>query len=443
MIMASRRPFWSLPRQLLGCVLLVVLLQVVPAARDEAKLKSRLSKCGVASGISPLVSFLPVLLSSLPPLTPPCHAPPFHNSIHTAESLMIVNQAKAIQQLANELSDGLTSGNKAAKVALIGAQARTAARAVLEVLTDRRGCLQWNAAQLAEKGDWVTSTGGVRDALVQASQAVGVNGELVVVVEHMEKLDCGNLMYLNNFMLAMDSGSALQAEGSLVPTFLFLFEEDPPRRAQLEGGIRSHLLGAIENRCHLEPALNLRAFFGRIEPITLEALPENASLDTRPLCRSLPGGRGGGRGMWGLPWPFNKAGDLSLTSKLLAMAAVGLSTYALVRARQRDATEKTPIAAPTPGSGLASRTAAAVASSVPHGDDLDECMTGMGAVETLTTAVRGGKDTPARATRRPAARVGTDETGGKATNGGVVKPKKATGAKRAASPKPTGRRTAK
>lgn len=440
-MMASRRAFWSLPRQLLGCVLLVVLLQVVPAARDEAKLKGRLSKCGVA-GIPPLVPFLAVFLFSSPSYPRPVIPPPFITP-YTAESLVIVNQARAIQQLANELSDGLTSGDKVTKLALIGAQARTAARAVLEVLTDGRGCLQWNAAQLAEQGDWVTSTGGVRDSLVHASQAVGVNGELVVVVEHMEKLDCGNLMHLNSFMLAMDSGSALKAEGSLIPTFLFLFEKDPPRRALLDGGIRSHLLEAIDQRCHPEPGINLRAFFGRLEPITLAPLPEDASPDTRPLCSTLPGGGRGGRGLWGLPWPFNKAGDLSLTNKLLAVAAMSLSTYALVRAataaaRQRDAAESTPVT-PTSGSGVASSTAA---SSVPHGGELDECMTGTGAVETLMTTVRGGKGTPARATRRHAAQVGTDEAGVKATNGGIVKPKKATG-KRAASPKPTGRRTPK
>lgn len=355
---------------------------------------------------------------------------------------MIVNQARAIQQLANELSDGLTSGDKVTKLALIGAQARTAARAVLEVLTDGRGCLQWNAAQLAEQEDWVTSAGGLRDVLVQASQAVSVGGELVVVVEHMEKLDCGNMMHLNNFMLAMDSGSSLKAEGVLIPTFLFLFEQDPPRRALLDGGIRSHLLEAIDKRCHTNPGLNLRALFGRLEPITLAPLPADASPDTRPLCSTLPGGGRGGRGLWGLAWPFGKPGGLSLTSKLLAVAAVGLSTYVLVRAaaaaaRQRDAAERTPIA-PTPGSGIASSTAA----SVPSGGELDECMAGTGTVETLMTTVRGGKDTPARASRRHAAQAGTEETGtGKATNGGVVlKPKKGTGAKRAASPKPAARR---
>ena len=354
---------------------------------------------------------------------------------------MIVNQARAIQQLANELSDGLTSGDKVTKLALIGAQARTAARAVLEVLTDGRGCLQWNAAQLAEQGDWVTSTGGLRDALVQASQAVGVGGELLVVVEHMEKLDCGNMMHLNNFMLAMDYGSSLKAEGSLIPTFLFLFEQDPPRRALVDGGIRSHLLEAIDKRCHTNPGLNLRAFFGRLEPITLAPLPVDASPDTRPLCSTLPRGGRGGRGLWGLAWPFGKPGGLSLTSKLLAVAAVGLSTYTLVRAaaaaaRKRDAAERTPIV-PTPRSGITSSTAA----SVPNGGELDECMTGTGAVETLMTTVRGGKDTPAQASRRHAAQAGTEETGmGKATNV-VLKPKKkATGAKRAASPKPAARR---
>lgn len=366
---------------------------------------------------------------------------PTPTTAHTAESLVIVNQARAIQQLANELSDGLKSGNKVTKLALIGVQARTAARAVLEVLTDGRGCLQWNAAQLAEPGDWMTSTGGVRDALVQASQAVGSDRELVVVVEHMEKLDCGNMMHLNNFMWAIDSGSVLTAEGSLIPTFLFLFEEDPPRRALVDGGIRSHLVEAIDDRCHPGPALNLRAFFGRLDPITLAALPADASPDTRPLCSTLPGGGRGRRGLWGLAWPFGKPGGLSLTSKLLAVAAAGLSTYALVRAataaaRQRDATERTLIA-PAPGAGIASSKAA---SSVLGGGELDECMTGTGAVETLMTTVRGGKDTPARATRRHAAPAETDEAGGKATNGGV-KPKKATGAKRAASPKPArGRR---
>jgi len=437
-MMAAHRPFWSLPRQVLGCVLLLVLLQVVPAARDAAKLKGRLSKCGVAGIPHPFPSFLlsfPFLHRSSPVFAPP----PI--TAYTAESLVIVNQSRAIQQLANELSDGLASGDKVTKLALIGAQARTAARAVLEVLTDGRGCLQWNAAQLVEQGDWVTSTGGLRDALVQASQAVGVGGELVVVVEHMEKLDCGNMMHLNNFMLAMDSGSSLKAEGSLIPTFLFLFEQDPPRRALVDGGIRSHLLEAIDKRCHTNPGLNLRAFFGRLEPITLAPLPADDSPDTRPLCSTLPGGGRGGRGLWGLAWPFGKPGGLSLTSKLLAVAAVGLSTYTLVRAaaaaaRQRDAAERTPIA-PTPGSGITSSTAA----SVPNGGELDECMTGTGAVETLMTTVRGGKDTPARASRRHAAQAGTEETGmGKATNV-VLKPKKkAIGAKRAASPKPAARR---
>ncbi len=46
-MMAAHRHFWSVPRQLLGCVLLMVLLQVVPASRDEATMKGRLSKCVV------------------------------------------------------------------------------------------------------------------------------------------------------------------------------------------------------------------------------------------------------------------------------------------------------------------------------------------------------------------------------------------------------------
>jgi len=73
-MMAAHRPFWSLARQLLGCVLLLVLLQVVPAARDEAKLKGRLSKCGVA-GIPPF-PFLPVVFPIPPPLIPRLCRPP-------------------------------------------------------------------------------------------------------------------------------------------------------------------------------------------------------------------------------------------------------------------------------------------------------------------------------------------------------------------------------
>lgn len=80
--MAARRPFWSLPRQL-GCALLLVLLQVVPAARDEAKLKGRLSKCGVAGNPPPafpsLLSFLFLHLSSPP------SCPPYTNCIHSRE----------------------------------------------------------------------------------------------------------------------------------------------------------------------------------------------------------------------------------------------------------------------------------------------------------------------------------------------------------------------
>lgn len=391
-MMAAHRHIWSVPRQLLGYVLLMVLLQIVPASRDEATMKDRLT-----------------------------------------ESLVVVSQARAIQQLVNALSDGLYSGDKVTKLALIGAQARTAARAVLEVLADGRGCMQWNAAQLAKPGDWVTSTGGVRDALVQASQAVGVDGELVVIVKHMEKVECGNLMHLNNLMLAMDSGSSLRAEGSLIPTFFFMFEQDPPRRAMVDGGIRSHLVEAIDMRCHPGPGLNLRAFFGRLEPITFAPLPTDASPDTRPLSGTLPGGGRGRRDLWGLAWPFGKQGDLSVTCKLLAMVVVGLGTYTLVRAataavRQRDVAERTP--SPALGSGIPP-------SKLLNGVELDECMTGTGAVETLMTTVRGGKDTPASATRRHAAQERTDEAGGgKATNGGVVKPKKASVAKRAASPKP-------
>lgn len=357
---------------------------------------------------------------------------PLHTNEYKAESLVIVSQARAIQQLANALSDGLNSGDRVTKLALIGAQARTAARVVLEVLTDGRGCMQWNAAQLAKPGDWVTSTGGVRDALVQASQAVGVDGELVVVVKHMEKLDCGNLMHLNNFMLAMDSGSSSKAEGSLIPIFLFLFEEDPPRRALVDGGIRSHLVEAIDKRCHPGPGLNLRAFFGRLEPITFAPLPADASPDTRPLSVTLPDGGRRRRGLWGLGWPFGKQSGLFFSRKLLAVVVVGLGTFTLVRAataavRQR-AAERTP--SPAPGSGIPP-------STVLNGGEPDECMTGTGAVETLMTTVRGGKDTPASAIRRHAAQTGTNEAGGgKATNGGVVKPKKASGAKRAASPKP-------
>lgn len=47
-MMAAHRRIWSVPRQLLGYVLLMVLLQIVPASRDEATMKDRLSKCGVS-----------------------------------------------------------------------------------------------------------------------------------------------------------------------------------------------------------------------------------------------------------------------------------------------------------------------------------------------------------------------------------------------------------
>lgn len=314
-------PCWSL-RRILTVVLVVLVLQVTPAVRDDAVLKARLSKCvGLLSVHIWSTSVSPSVLTR----PPPPHSTP------TAESLVIVNQSAAIQQLASKLSAELGRENH---LALFGAQARTAARAVLGELTNGAGCLQWDPTQAVAPGHWVTSPSQVQAAVGKAYQAVASTGgstDVVVVVEHMEKLDCANVMHLNNLMAAMD-----RPDGSFAPpTFLFLFEQDVARRDFIEGGIRSYWLEAIDKECRPGAALNLRAFFGRLTQIIFEPLPAGTPPDTQALCSALPRGRGG---LLGLGWPFG-AGDKegSMTSRILAVAAVGLvvvgaATYAITRA---------------------------------------------------------------------------------------------------------------
>lgn len=280
---------------------------------------------------------------------------------------MVVNQSRAIQQLATKLSAEI---RREVSFALIGSQSRSAARAVLSVLTDRRGCLHWNSSQVAEPDAWVTSRASVRDAMAQAAEDRRTDGEVVVVIEHMEKLHCDNIMYLNNLMLAMDRSTDSGVD-YLPTTLFFLFEEDPPPGVLMDGGVRSHLAEGIDKRCRPGPELNLKAFFGRTVPITFLPVPDDVPRDTQPLCSTIP--LKDDKASWASSWLSDSHWSLNLTGKLLVVAAMGWVANVCVSAARRWIVGKT-VSVTTSGSEM-------------EGGESKDCRA---TLETLTS-VRGGK----------------------------------------------------
>ena len=85
----------------LGLVLLLLCLHVAPAARDEALLRDRLGACVRAWAGCGVVGAEGACMHAT--LTDPRTRTHMHASIHAAEALVVVNQSRAIQQLASKL----------------------------------------------------------------------------------------------------------------------------------------------------------------------------------------------------------------------------------------------------------------------------------------------------------------------------------------------------